>query len=106
LEAGEILVAARLVDHPLAAELGLERLHRYAVRLHAAVAAAFADELVDDHAAVGIGELAALAAATLLGRAGLVLDQDGAAGNLGELPLHRVEVVAMMHREAVGPSGP
>src|SRR6202035_5766078 len=62
LHAGEVLVAARLVDGALAAELGLERLHRDAVRLHAAVAAAFAHELVDDDALGGIGELAALAA--------------------------------------------
>src|SRR5207237_10498665 len=85
LEAGEILVAARLVDGALAAELGLERLHRHAVRLHAAVAAALAHQLVDDHAPRGIGELAALAAAALLGRAGLVVDQHRAAGNLSQL---------------------
>src|SRR5262249_17863851 len=47
LQAGEVLVAARLVDGALAAPLGLERLHRHAVRLHAAVAAALADQLVD-----------------------------------------------------------
>ena len=75
LEAGEILVAARLVDGALAAPFGLQRLHRDAVRLHAAVAAALADQLVDDHALVGIGERAALAAAALLRRAGLVVDQ-------------------------------
>ena len=42
LDAGVILVAGRLVDRALAAELGFHRQHRQAVRLHAAVAAAFA----------------------------------------------------------------
>ena len=59
----------------LAAELGLERLDRQAVRLHAAVAAAFAHELVDHDALGRIGILAALAAAALFGGAGLVVDQ-------------------------------
>ena len=59
----------------LAAELGLDRLDRDAVRLHAAIAAAFADQFVDDHALVRVGKGAALAAAALFGRAGLVVDQ-------------------------------
>ena len=41
-----------------------------------AVAAAFADQRVDHHALLRIGDLAALAAAALLGGAGLVVDQD------------------------------
>src|SRR5262249_8676021 len=94
-QAGEILVAARLVDHALAPERGPERLHRDAVRLHAAVAAALAQELVDDHTPVRIGELAALAAPALFRRAGLVVDQHGAAGDLRELALHGVELVAV-----------
>src|SRR5258707_529367 len=49
-DAGKVLVARRLVDRALAAELGLERRHRDAVRLHAAIAAALAHRLVDDHA--------------------------------------------------------
>ena len=44
--------------------------------LHAAVAAALADEFVDDDALVGIGKGAALAAAALFGGAGLVVEQD------------------------------
>ncbi len=96
VDAGKILVAARLVDAPLAAELGLDRLDRDAVRLHAAVAAALADQFVDDHALVGIGERAALAAAPLLGRAGLVVEQHRDALHLAQLALHGVEVVAVM----------
>src|SRR5256885_2362918 len=47
LEAGEILVAAGLVDPAFASELGFERLDRDAVRLLRAVAASLADRIVD-----------------------------------------------------------
>ena len=77
LQARIVLVAARLVDPPLAAELRLERLDRDAVRLDAAIAAALADERVDDDAPVGVGREAALAPPPLLRRAGLVVDEDG-----------------------------
>ena len=50
LEAGEVLVAGGLVDLRLAAELGLDRDHRQAGGLLAAVAAALADALVDPDA--------------------------------------------------------
>ena len=43
LDAGEILVAARLVDAPLAPEFGLQRLDRHAVGDAPAIPAAFAD---------------------------------------------------------------
>ncbi len=106
LHAGVVLVAGRLVDGALPAELGLQRLHRDAVRLHAAVAAALADELVDDDALLGIGERAALSSAALLGGAGLVVDQNGAAGDFAKLPLHGLQVVAVMEGDALGPFGP
>ena len=48
---------------------------RDAIGFDAAVAAAFADEFVDEDALVGIGIFAALAPAPLLGRAGLIVDQ-------------------------------
>src|SRR3569832_1627676 len=41
-DAGKILVAGRLIDLPLAAEFGFQRFDRQAIRLHAAIAAAFA----------------------------------------------------------------
>src|SRR5690606_12059381 len=82
VDAGEVLVAIRLVDAALAPELGLQRLDRHAVRLHAAVAAAFAHQLVDDDPPVGIGEGAALAPAPLLGRTGLVVNEDRDPGNV------------------------
>src|SRR5580704_2635747 len=75
LEAGKILVAVRLIDAALAAELGLDRQHRNAVRFVRAIAAAFAHGVVDEDALRRIGKLAALAAAALLRRAGLVVDQ-------------------------------
>src|SRR5204863_77190 len=64
LQAGIVLVAARLVDLALAAELRLQRFHRDAVRLNRAVAAAFADGVVDEDAPRRILHLAALALAT------------------------------------------
>src|SRR5262249_12671518 len=102
-DAGIVLVAAGLVDGALAAPLGLQRLHRHAVRFHPAVAAAFAHQLVDDDPLVGIGELAALAPAALLGGAGLVVDQHGAAGERRQLALHRHQVVAVVNGEPRGP---
>ncbi len=108
LQAGEILVAARLVDPPLAAELRLDRLDGHAVRLHAAVAAALADEFVDQDPLVGIGEGAALAPPAFLRGAGLVVEQHRDAGNRLQFALHGVEVVAMMDRRAgreVGAAG-
>src|SRR4029077_20255636 len=71
VEAGEVLVAISLVDLPLAPEFCFERLDRHAVALVRAVAAAFADRVVDHHALGRIGEGAALAAAGPLGGAGL-----------------------------------
>ena len=48
----------------------------------------------------GIGERAALAPAALFGGAGLVVDEHRDAGDLAQLALHRVEVVAVVHRHA------
>ena len=105
VEAGEVLVAIALVDLALAAELGLERLDRHAVALLRAVAAALADRVVDEHALGGIGEGAALAAAALLGGAGLVVDQHGEAGDFAQLALHGIELVAMADGDAVREAG-
>ena len=91
LDAGEVLVAARLVDGALPSELGLDRHDGDAVRLHPAVAAALADELVDDDPLVRIGVAAALPPPALLGRAGLVVDEHRETAGLGELLLHRRE---------------
>src|SRR6185437_4253119 len=76
LDAGEILVAARLVDAPLAPEFGLHGLDRHAVRDPPAIAAAFADFGVNEGADGRIGPFAALAQAPSLGRAGLLVEDD------------------------------
>src|SRR4029079_5345169 len=85
LQARVILVPAALVDGALAAELGLDRDHREAIRLHAAIAAAFADELVDDDALLRVGKLAALAPAPLLRGARLVVHEHAHARLLAKL---------------------
>ena len=103
LDTGEVLVAGRLVDAPLAAEFGLDRLHGDAIRGRAAITTALAHQFVDDDARVGIRKKAALAQPALLGRAGLVIDEDGDALGLGQLALHLVQHIAMMDGEARRP---
>ena len=102
LDAGKILVAARLVDAPLGAEIGLHRLHGQAVRRLRAVATGLADGGVDEGALVRIGEGAALAPAALLGGAGLVVDDDRGAQDVAEFALDLLQVAAMAHRHAGG----
>src|SRR5690606_32480562 len=63
VDAAVVLFAAVLVDFALSAELGFLRHHRHAVRLHRAVAAAFAAQRIDEHAFLRVDRLAALAAA-------------------------------------------
>ena len=94
-DAGIILVAAGLVDLALAAIFGGFRQYRNAERFLAAVAAAFADQGVDEDTLLRILELAALASTALLGGAGLVVDQDRHAGHFAHALLHRIELVAM-----------
>ena len=97
LEATEILVAIGLVDLPLASEIGLQRLDRNAVGFGRTVAAAFADEIVDEHALRRIGIKAALAATALFGRASLVIDHHREALDLAQFALDLIEIVAMAH---------
>src|ERR1700745_939100 len=96
LDAGIVLVAVRLVDLALAAEFGVERLHRNAVRGLRAVAAAFAAEVGDEDALGRVGIEPALATATLFGGAGLVVDQGREPLDLAQLALQRVHVAAVM----------
>src|SRR5690606_2606483 len=67
-----------------------------------AIAAALADLGVDEDALVGIGKLAALAAAPLLRSAGLIVDESRDALRLGQRPLHGHQLAAMMRRNAIG----
>ena len=99
-DAGEVLVARGLVDAALAPVLGVERKHREAVRLRVAVPAALADPVVDERPAVGVHHRAALSPPALLGRAGLVVDEDAHARHLAQLALHPVELAP------VGDAGP
>src|SRR5215470_18083732 len=99
-DAGIILVAVRLVDLALAAELGVERLHRDAVRGLRAVAAALADEVVDEGALGRIGIESALAATALFGGAGLIVDQHRQPLGLAQLALQLVHLAAMMDGHA------
>ena len=101
-EAGVVLVARGLVDLGLAAELGLDRLHRQAVGLHAAVAAAFAHPLVDDDSLGRLDHDAALAVTPLLRRALLIVDQHGGACHLGQHLLRLDDALAVPHLDPVG----
>src|SRR6185312_2845890 len=96
IEARIILIAARLVDGALAAPFGRQWLHRDAVRFDAAIAAAFADQIVDNHALEWIGKRAAFAAPALFGRAGLVVNKNADARHRGQFALDGVELVAVV----------
>src|SRR5580692_8732685 len=95
-QAGEVLVAGRLVDCGLAAEVGVNRLDGQAVRLLPAVAAALADPLVDHHGLRGCGGLPALALAAQFSRALLVVDEDSDAG-------HRTQRLLRLGQPVPGP---
>ena len=104
-QTGVVLVAARLINGPLAAPFSLQRLHRYAIRLHAAVAAALADQIVDDDPLVRVGERTALAATAFFGSASLIVDEDAHAGYGRKLTLNGVKLIAMMHGQSARPIG-
>src|SRR5258708_19800967 len=90
LDAGIVLVAVRLVDLPLAAEFGVERLHRNAIRGLRAIAAAFADAVVDEDALRRIRIQSPLAAAALFGGASLDVDQNGKPLEVSQLALNLI----------------
>jgi hypothetical protein len=81
----------------LAAELGLYRLDREAARLLAAVPAALAHALVDEHPLGRRRQQAAPAQAPLLRRAAVVVDQDRHAAGCGQLVDRLFDAVAMHH---------
>src|SRR5258708_39301670 len=97
LDAGIVLVAIRLVDLPFAAEFGVERLHRNAIRGLRAIAAAFTDEVVDEDALRRIRIKSPLAAAAFFGGAGLIVDQNGQALDVAQFALNLVQFPAMMN---------
>ena len=90
VNAGIVLVAARLVDGPLAPKFGFQRDHRNAVRDLAAIAATLADPLVDEDAPGRIVERPALAPAALLGGTCLIVDQRRDALELAQILLNGI----------------
>src|SRR5690606_20579154 len=100
--AGVVFIAGRLVDLALHAHRRVQRLDRQAIGFHRAVAAAFADCIIDEHAARGVGISAAFAATSFLGGTGLVIDQYGGAFNFTQFALYAVEFVAMINRRIAG----
>ena len=104
-DAGIILVAGRLIDLSFATELGLQRLHRQTVRLHAAVAATFAHGFVDHSAFGRIRIGVAFAAPAFFRGAGLVIDHGRYARLLPQLALYRIKFAAVADRHAVSPGG-
>ena len=96
------LLPSGLVDACLATELGSHRLHAHAVGLDAAVAAAFADALVDDNDLDRFLGLAAAARAAQFGGAFLVVDQHGRALGRGQRTLRFVEPVTVPEFGAAG----
>ena len=97
---GEVLVAVVLVDLTLASEGRLLRDDAQAVGFDRAVAAAFADEIIDDNELLRIFHLPALAPAAFLGRAGLGINQDRDAGDLAQFALDRIEFPPVRDRHA------
>src|SRR6202034_1083659 len=102
LDAGEILVAARLVDPPLAPEFRFQGLYRHAIGDAPAISAAFADLRIDEGADGRVGPFAALAQAAPLSRAWLVVENDRDALVLAEFALRRVHRVAVAEAHALG----
>ena len=95
-DARVILVAGRLVDGALASEFSFDRRHGDAIRFHSAIAATFANQLVDDHALGGIRILATLPAAAFFGGASLVVEEDRDTGRVAQFALNPIDLVAVM----------
>src|ERR1700733_7669985 len=102
LDAGEILVAARLVDAPLAPEFRFQGLDRHAIGDAPAISAAFADLRIDEGALGRVSPFAALAQASALGRAGLLVQNDRHALEFAKFTLRLIHRVAMAKAHAVG----
>src|SRR5260370_34427526 len=88
LDAGIVLVAVRLVDLALAAEFGVERLDRNAVRGLRAVAAAFAHEIVDEDTLWRVRIQAAPSAAAAFRGGGVVGESTGETPWLTRIPVN------------------
>src|SRR3546814_12747387 len=87
----------RSVDGSLAAEFGLHRDDGQAIGSARAIPAPFADQVVDHHGHLRIGRHPPLAQAPQLGRAGLVVDENGDARDVAQLALDLVKVSTRMN---------
>src|SRR5690606_22400326 len=96
LDAGEVLVARGLIDAPLGSARGFQGFHGQTVGRLGAVTTAFADFRVYEGAQRRVGVGAALATPAFLGRAGLVVDEDGRALQLTQFTLDAIEFIAMV----------
>ena len=99
--ARKIFIAIALVDTALAAVFGFFGQHRHAETFHPAIAAAFADQRIHQHALLRIHQLAALAAAAFFGGAGLVVNQDASALHFTQHFLHGIEVTTVVEGGAL-----
>src|ERR1700722_8165896 len=102
LDAREILVAARLVDTPLAPEFRFQGLDRHAIGDAPASSAAFADLRIDEGALGRVGPFAALTQAPALGRARLVVQDDRHAFEFSKFTLRLIHRVAVTEAYAMG----
>src|SRR5208337_2308052 len=100
LNAGEILVASRLIDLALSPEFRLKRLYGETVGGAGTVAATFANTCVNNGPGRRLFQQAALAAAAFFGRANLIVDDNADAGRTAQLALHRVQPRAGMKRRS------
>ena len=97
LNAGEILVAAGLVDLPFAAQRRFQRLDGKTARLLTAITAAFTNVRVDVGADLRIFPLATFAQAAAFCGAGLIINQHRYALYLAQIPLHRFQLSSVVH---------
>src|SRR5579862_4945307 len=105
LDAGEVLVAGRLIDLALASEFGFQRFDADAIRGPGAIATTLANKLVDEGALRRIRHKAALAPPPLFRRAGLIVDHDRHAADFAQFLLDRIEIAAMLDARARGKVG-
>src|SRR5690606_23001240 len=97
VHAGVVLITAGLVDLALAAFGRFSRHQRQAVRLHTAIPTAFADRLIDKEATSRIGVLVLFTTTALFSRTGLVVNQNGDAGDLAQFTLQTIQLATVMN---------
>ena len=102
----QIRIARSLIDPRLTPELGLHRFDAQTVRNPPAIATALAHRLVDDHQLRRLRRQPTLALPPSLGRASLVVNQNRDTRHLAQLPLHRIQIIAVPYPYPRSPPGP